>query len=266
MAQRAPGSPCGVDKADPVGRAMEVRPGTASRVVAGDPYPWTDRTWLEGRRQRSAPAAPVSIYEVHLGSWRRHADGSWLGYRALARELLPHAADLGFTHVELLPVTEHPYDASWGYQTLGYFAPTSRYGTPDDFAYFVDKAHRLGLGVVLDWVPGHFGPDLHGLRTFDGAPLYEMGEETRAVHPDWGTLVFDFGRPEVVSFLLSSARYWIERYHVDGLRVDAVVSVSVKVRVEGYLARAKAKLGLHNRREIVRFALEAGLLRDEGER
>ncbi|WP_419166200.1 1,4-alpha-glucan branching protein GlgB [Candidatus Palauibacter sp.] len=221
----ADGTPRDVNKADPMGRAMEVRPGTASRVVAGDPYPWMDRTWLEGRRQRSAPTAPVSIYEVHLGSWRRHADGSWLGYRALARELLPYVADLGFTHVELLPVTEHPYDASWGYQTVGYFAPTSRYGTPDDFAYFVDKAHRLGLGVVLDWVPGHFGPDLHGLRTFDGAPLYEMGEETRAVHPDWGTLVFDFGRPEVVSFLLSSARYWIERYHVDGLRVDAVASM-----------------------------------------
>ncbi|WP_419162251.1 alpha-amylase family glycosyl hydrolase [Candidatus Palauibacter sp.] len=141
----ADGTPRDVNKADPVGRAMEVRPGTASRVVAGDPYPWMDRTWLEGRRQRSAPTAPVSIYEVHLGSWRRHADGSWLGYRALARELLPYVADLGFTHVELLPVTEHPYDASWGYQTVGYFAPTSRYGTPDDFAYFVDKAHRLGL-------------------------------------------------------------------------------------------------------------------------
>lgn len=214
-----------VDKADPLGRAAEVRPGTASRVTSTAPYEWTDGAWIGTRPERAAPDVPVSIYEVHPGSWRRHADGSWLGYRALARELLPYAADLGFTHVELLPIMEHPFDGSWGYQTVGYFAPTSRYGPPEDFAHFVDKAHRLGLGVVLDWVPGHFGPDLHGLRTFDGAPLYEMGEESRAVHPDWGTLAFDFGRPEVVSFLLSSARYWIEHYHVDGLRVDAVASM-----------------------------------------
>ena len=214
-----------VDKADPLGRAAEVRPGTASRVLSTGPYDWTDAAWVEARRERAAPGVPISIYEVHPGSWRRNADGSWPGYRALARELLPYAADLGFTHIELLPVMEHPYDGSWGYQTVGYFAPTSRYGPPEDFAHFVDEAHRLGLGVVLDWVPGHFGPDLHGLRTFDGAPLYEMGEESRAVHPDWGTLAFDFSRPEVVSFLLSSARCWIERYHVDGLRVDAVASM-----------------------------------------
>lgn len=214
-----------VDKADPLGRAAEVRPGTASRVVSAGPYDWTDAAWVESRPQRGAPEAPLSIYEVHPGSWRRNADGSWLGYRALARELLPYAADLGFTHIELLPVMEHPYDGSWGYQTVGYFAPTSRYGPPEDFAHFVDEAHRLGLGVVLDWVPGHFGPDLHGLRTFDGAPLYEMGEESRAVHPDWGTLAFDFSCPEVVSFLISSARYWVEHYHVDGLRVDAVASM-----------------------------------------
>ena len=219
------GPPATVDKADPLGRAAEVRPGTASRVVPPGPHGWTDAAWIESRPERTAPAAPVSIYEVHLGSWRRNADGSWLGYRALARELLPHVADLGFTHVELLPVTEHPYDGSWGYQSVGYFAPTSRYGPPEDFAHFVDAAHGLGLGVVLDWVPGHFGPDLHGLRTFDGKPLYEMGEESRAVHPDWGTLAFDFSRPEVVSFLLSSARYWIEHFHVDGLRVDAVASM-----------------------------------------
>ena len=221
----AGGLPLEVDKADPLGRAAEVRPGTASRVVSTAPHGWTDAAWVETRRERATPGVPISIYEVHPGSWRRNADGSWLGYRALARELLPYVADLGFTHIELLPVMEHPYDGSWGYQTVGYFAPTSRYGPPEDFAHFVDEAHRLGLGVVLDWVPGHFGPDLHGLRTFDGAPLYEMGEESRAVHPDWGTLAFDFNRPEVISFLLSSARYWIEHYHVDGLRVDAVASM-----------------------------------------
>ena len=223
------GSSLTVDKTDPLGRAAEVRPGTASRVVSARPYDWTDAAWIESRPERAAPEAPISIYEVHLGSWRRHADGSWLDYRTLARELLPYVADLGFTHIEFLPVTEHPYDGSWGYQTVGYFAPTSRYGPPQDFAHLVDEAHRLGLGVVLDWVPGHFGPDLHGLRTFDGAPLYEIGyaagEESRAVHPDWGTLAFDFSRPEVISFLLSSARHWIEGYHVDGLRVDAVASM-----------------------------------------
>lgn len=218
-------APLEVEKADPMARAAELRPGTASRVASVEPYGWTDAAWLAGRRERAAPETPVSIYEAHLGSWRRGPDGAWLDYRALAAELLPYAADLGFTHVELLPITEHPYDASWGYQTTGYFAPTSRYGTPEDFAYFVDEAHRLGLGVILDWVPGHFAPDLPGLREFDGAPLYEMGEELRARHPDWGTLVFDHGRPEVVSFLLSSARYWIERYHIDGLRVDAVASM-----------------------------------------
>ena len=219
------GTPRAVEKADPMGRAAELRPGTASRIVSGEPHAWTDADWLQSRPERGAPSAPVSIYEAHLGSWRRELDGSWLGYRALADALLPYVADLGFTHVELLPITEYPYDASWGYQTSGYFAPTSRYGAPEDFAWFVDEAHRLGLGVVLDWVPGHFAPDLPGLRTFDGAPLYEMGEEPQAVHPDWGTLVFDHGRPEVVSFLLSSARYWIERFHVDGLRVDAVASM-----------------------------------------
>ncbi len=219
------GEPRAVEKSDPMARAAELRPGTASRVVAAEPNGWTDAAWLEARPERAAPETPVSIYEVHLGSWRRRPDGAWLDYRTLAAELLPYAAGLGFTHVELLPITEHPLDASWGYQTTGYFAPTSRYGTPEDFAYFVDEAHRLGLGVILDWVPGHFAPDLPGLREFDGAPLYEMGEEPRARHPDWGTLVFDHGRPEVVSFLLSSARYWIERYHLDGLRVDAVASM-----------------------------------------
>ena len=214
-----------VDKADPMARGTEVRPASASRIVSADPFPWSDGEWLSGREERTRPGAPLSIYEAHAGSWRRNPDGSWLGYRALAGQLLPYVAELGFTHIELLPVTEHPYDESWGYQTTGYFAPTARYGPPEDFAYFVDRAHELGLGVLLDWVPGHFAPDAFGLRQFDGAPLYEKGYDEQAAHPDWGSLVFDYGRPEVVSFLLSSARYWIERFHIDGLRVDAVASM-----------------------------------------
>ncbi|MDX1578700.1 MAG: 1,4-alpha-glucan branching protein GlgB, partial [Gemmatimonadota bacterium] len=222
----APGTePLALDKADPLGRRVEVRPSSASVVVGPDDFPWSDDDWVEGRPARSAPGNPISIYEVHLGSWRRHEDGSWLGYGAFAEELLPYVKDLGFTHIELLPVTEHPHDASWGYQTLGYFAPTSRYGEPDDFRAFVDEAHRLGIGVILDWVPAHFPHDIHGLALFDGKPLYEHEDPKRGAHPDWGTAIFDYGRPEVVSFLLSSARYWIEDFHIDGLRVDAVASM-----------------------------------------
>jgi len=175
---------------------------------------------------------PESVYEVHLGSWRKRPpeergewDPGWLGYRELADELLPYARDLGFTHVELLPVMEHPLDQSWGYQPLGFFAPTSRFGTPDDFRYFVDRAHALGLGVILDWVPGHFPEDAHGLARFDGTPLYEHPDPRQARHPDWGTLVFDYGKPPVRAFLASSAIHWLEDYHVDGLRVDAVASM-----------------------------------------
>lgn len=222
---RVDGEVLTLDKADPVGRKMEVRPRTASVVVSSHAFSWHDETWLDERASRSGPGTAMSIYEVHLGSWRRNEDGSWLGYRALTEQLLPYVSDLGFTHLELLPVTEHPYDASWGYQTIGYYALTSRYGEPDDFKAFVDEAHRLGIGVLLDWVPGHFPLDAHGLRAFDGAPLYEVGDEKRAMHPDWGTLEFDYGRPEVVSFLVSSARFWLEEYHIDGLRVDAVASM-----------------------------------------
>ncbi|HSR41283.1 MAG TPA: 1,4-alpha-glucan branching protein GlgB, partial [Longimicrobiales bacterium] len=177
-------------------------------------------------------ASPISIYEVHLGSWRRRpeeareeGDPGWLGYRELAEELLPYVRDLGFTHVELLPVMEHPLDESWGYQPLGFFAPTSRYGSPDDFRHFVDRAHQLGLGVLVDWVPGHFPRDAHGLIRFDGTPLYEHPDPRQAEHPDWGTLTFDFGKPAVRSFLISSALHWLEDFHVDGLRVDAVASM-----------------------------------------
>ncbi len=215
--------PPALEKADPFGFAHEVRPHSASVVSDLGAYEWSDEAWLE--RRDAVDHEVVSIYEVHLGSWRRGEDGKWLGYRELARELLPYVKELGFTHLELLPITEHPHDPSWGYQTLGYFAPTSRYGSPDDFKAFVDAAHGLGLGVILDWVPAHFPLDAHGLSRFDGTHLYEHPDPMRGVHPDWGTAIFDYGKPEVVSFLISSARFWLEEYHVDGLRVDAVASM-----------------------------------------
>src|SRR6056297_2302199 len=220
-----------LEKSDPYARAMEMRPRSASVVVDERDYEWRDQEWMEQRVERQHPdGRPISIYEVHLGSWRRNPDEEeqtwyWLSYRELAEQMLPYVAELGFTHVELLPVTEHPFDGSWGYQTLGYFAPTSRFGTPDDFRYFVDEAHRLGLGVILDWVPAHFSTDAHGLAWFDGTHLYEHQDPRKGEHPHWGTLVFNYGRNEVSSFLVSSAVYWLEQFHVDGLRVDAVASM-----------------------------------------
>ena len=214
-----------VDKADPMASVAELRPQSASIVAPPAGHPWSDGSWMASRADRTRPGRPISAYEVHAGSWRRNDDGSWLGYRALAEQLLPYVADLGFTHIELMPITEHPYDASWGYQTLGYFALTSRYGPPDDFRAFVDAAHAVGIGVLLDWVPAHFPYDAHGLARFDGGPLYEHADPRRGAHPDWGTAIFDFGRPEVASFLISSARYWLEEFHLDGLRVDAVASM-----------------------------------------
>ena len=221
-----------VEKADPCGRAAELRPATASEVWDSALYRWGDERWMEARAQRSADDAPMSVYEVHLGSWRRradrapdHGDPGWLGYRELADELIPYVADMGFTHLELLPIVEHPLDQSWGYQPLGFFAPTSRFGSPDDFRYLVDRAHQAGLGVLLDWVPGHFPDDSHGLRRFDGTELYEHPDPRQARHPDWGTLTFDFGQPAVRAFLISSALHWLEEYHLDGLRVDGVASM-----------------------------------------
>jgi 1,4-alpha-glucan branching enzyme len=217
-------------KADPFARATELPPNTASRVPTRGRYAWRDARWIKRRAERQSRAAPISIYEVHLGSWRPDRDPDddhlrWPSYASLATELVPYAKDLGFTHLELMPVTEHPYDGSWGYQATGYFAPTSRYGTPDEFRAFVDAAHSAGLGVILDWVPGHFPRDAHGLAFFDGTHLFEPADPRRGAHPDWGTLIFDFERPEVVSFLVSSAVYWLEEFHVDGLRVDAVASM-----------------------------------------
>jgi 1,4-alpha-glucan branching enzyme len=221
-----------LDKADPFCRSMELRPNTASVVWDAPDYPWDDSAWMETRMTRHARESSLAIYEVHLGSWRRKPGADpgegrpgWLDYRELAEELLPYVKDMGFTHVELLPVAEHPLDESWGYQTVGYFAPTARHGSPDDLRYFIDRAHALEIGVLIDWVPAHFPRDSHGLAWFDGTSLFEHHDPRRGAHPDWGTLVFDYGRPEVISFLLSNAMYWLEEFHVDGLRVDAVASM-----------------------------------------
>jgi 1,4-alpha-glucan branching enzyme len=212
-------------KADPYGRYFETPPQTAS-IVYSDDYAWRDDEWLAERRERAMwHRQPMSVYEVHLGSWRRHQDGQPLSYRELADTLVPYVHDMGYTHIELLPVMEHPFAGSWGYQVIGFFAPTSRFGRPEDFKYFVDACHRLKIGVILDWVPGHFPKDVHGLARFDGTALYEHADPRQGEHQDWGTLIFNYGRSEVRSFLLSNALYWIEQFHVDGLRVDAVASM-----------------------------------------
>ena len=212
-------------KADPYGRYFETPPQTAS-IVHADEYAWGDGDYLARRRTHGMwHREPMSIYEVHLGSWRRHDDGQSLSYRELADTLVPYVREMGFTHIELLPVMEHPFAGSWGYQVIGFFAPTSRFGRPEDFKYFVDACHRSGIGVILDWVPGHFPKDLHGLARFDGTALYEHADPRQGEHQDWGTLIFNYGRAEVRSFLLSNALYWIEEFHIDGLRVDAVASM-----------------------------------------
>jgi 1,4-alpha-glucan branching enzyme len=212
-------------KADPLAFAMQVRPETASRVWDPSAYRWTDDDWMRRRAETDPYRSPMAAYEVHLGSWMRNPDGSWLGYRQAAERLAEHCHRYGFTHVELLPVAEHPFDGSWGYQVTGYYAPTARFGNPDDFAAMVDALHNAGIGVILDWVPAHFPTDDFALRRFDGTPLYEHADPQRGEHPDWGTLIFDFGRPEVRNFLVANALFWCERYHVDGLRVDAVASM-----------------------------------------
>jgi 1,4-alpha-glucan branching enzyme len=212
-------------KADPLARYAELRPANASIVWKEPATHWRDDAWMRDRRERSRPDAPISSYEVHLGSWRRHDDGSELSYRELAEQLLPYVREMGFTHVELLPVTEHPFDGSWGYQPTGMFAPTSRYGTPSEFRAFVERAHELNVGVILDWVPGHFPDDPHGLAFFDGTHLYEHSDPRQGFAPDWNTLIYNYGRREVANFLIASAIYWLEVFHVDGLRVDAVASM-----------------------------------------
>ncbi|HEY0178335.1 MAG TPA: 1,4-alpha-glucan branching protein GlgB [Dokdonella sp.] len=212
-------------KADPVARRTEAPPATASVVPSPQPFAWNDAAWLAARAARAAADAPISIYEVHAGSWMRGAGGTWPSWDELGERLIPYAAGMGFTHLELLPVSEHPFDGSWGYQPLGLFAPTARFGDPAAFARFVDRCHRHGLGVILDWVPAHFPADAHGLARFDGTALYEHADPREGFHHDWKTLIYNHGRNEVVGFLVASALEWIERYHVDGLRVDAVASM-----------------------------------------
>ncbi len=212
-------------KADPVGFAAELRPSTASVVCDTSRFPWTDGEWMAARATRDPRRTPLAIYEVHLGSWQRGEEDRWLSYDELADRLVPYAVEMGFTHLELMPVNEHPLDESWGYQPIGLFAPTRRFGDPASFARFVDRAHRAGLGVILDWVPAHFPTDPHGLAYFDGTGLYEHADPRQGFHPDWNTAVFQYGRPEVANYLMASALYWLDRYHIDGLRVDAVASM-----------------------------------------
>lgn len=212
-------------KADPYARQFEKRPGTAAMVPGATRHVWNDADWLRERARRDWLHAPMNTYEIHAGSWRRHGDGRYLDWRELAAELVPHVVEMGFTHIELMPITEHPLDESWGYQTTGYFAPTSRFGTPDDFRFFVDTCHQAGIGVLLDWVPGHFPMDAWALARFDGTALYEHADPRLGVHQDWGTHIFNYGRAEVKGFLLASAHYWLAEFHLDGLRVDAVASM-----------------------------------------
>jgi 1,4-alpha-glucan branching enzyme len=216
-----------VDKTDPYGFAAELPPRTASIVADLSRFRWTDDTWMEQRRTRDPLNQPISMYEVHLGSWQRTSDRQhgWLNYRELARRLVDYCHQQGYTHLELLPVSEHPFTGSWGYQTVGYYAVTSRYGTPEDFMYFVDYCHRNGIGVILDWVPAHFPKDGHGLRRFDGTALFEHQDPRQGEHPDWGTMIFNYGRTEVRNFLVANALFWLDKYHIDGLRVDAVASM-----------------------------------------
>jgi 1,4-alpha-glucan branching enzyme len=213
------------EKSDPYAFYSEKRPQNASIVFDIDTYAWGDDDWMTARAEGSPLEKPMSIYEVHLGSWRRNAQGEWMGYRELAHWLADYCHEMGYTHIELMPVAEHPFDGSWGYQVTGYFAPTSRYGNPIDFKYFVDHLHKNNIGILLDWVPAHFPKDGHALAYFDGTHLYEHADPRQGEHPDWGTLIFNFGRTEVRNFLLSNALFWLKEYHIDGLRVDAVSSM-----------------------------------------
>ena len=215
-------------KADPFANYAEMRPGTASRITDISHLSWTDGEWMEARKDWDSRQNPLAIYEVHLGSWMRHPgreDEGFYTYRDFAKAIVKYVKEMGYTHVELMGMAEHPFDGSWGYQVTGYYAPTCRYGTPEDFAYMINYLHRNKIGVILDWVPAHFPKDAHGLADFDGTPVFEYADPKKGEHPDWGTKIFDYGKPEVQNFLIANALFWIEHYHVDGLRVDAVASM-----------------------------------------